>query len=294
MDYVSLKARAEKQWRSLENLKQPVVQIGMGTCGQAAGAQGVLEAVKRSFKELQVLGRIIQVGCIGLCYLEPIMAVRKPGRPFIYYGNLTPEKTKTILRDYLLEDDAKAEWAVCTMGEGAEEGIPAFADLPMIQPQVRIALRNCGLVDPGNIDHYIARGGYSGLQRALMMNPEEVIQEIIASGLRGRGGAGFPTGRKWEITRNASKGAKYVICNADEGDPGAFMDRSLLEGDPHSVLEGVLIAAYAVGASEAYIYVRAEYPLANQRLQTALEQMKTYGLLGRNIMGSRFHVGINI
>jgi NADH:ubiquinone oxidoreductase subunit F (NADH-binding)/(2Fe-2S) ferredoxin len=294
MDYVSMKAEAEKQWHSLEHLTQPLVQIGMGTCGQAAGAQAVLDAVTRSFKEMQVLGRIIQMGCIGLCYLEPIMAVRKPGGPFIYYGNLTPARTKNILRGYLLEEDPKPRWAVCTMGEGSVDGIPPFADLPMIRPQVRIALRNCGLIDPGNIDHYIARGGYSGLQRALLMKPDEVIQEIKASGLRGRGGAGFPTGKKWELTRRASSGTKYIICNADEGDPGAFMDRSLLEGDPHAVLEGMLIGAYSIGASEGYLYVRAEYPLAIQRLETALEQMKTYGLLGRNIMGSRLCFGINI
>jgi NADH:ubiquinone oxidoreductase subunit F (NADH-binding) len=164
----------------------------------------------------------------------------------------------------------------------------------MIRPQVRIALRNCGIIDPENIDHYIARGGYGGLQKALAMAPEEVIREIKDSGLRGRGGAGFPTGTKWEFARKAPGTIKYVVCNADEGDPGAFMDRSLLESDPHAVLEGMVICAYAIGAKEGYVYARAEYPLAIRRLRVAMKQMEEYGLLGRHVMGSDFSFRITI
>lgn len=294
MDFTFTKERAEKNWKALENLRQPLIQIGMGTCGKAAGAEEVYAAAKQTLKQMNLLGRILQVGCIGMCYLEPMMAIRKPGGPFLYYGDLTPKKTEEILWAYLRDNDPKPEWAVCFTGEAPVDGIPRFEELPMIKPQVRIALRNCGIIDPENIEHYIARGGYSGLMRALRMNPGEVIQEIKDSGLRGRGGAGFPTGMKWEFASKAPGQTKYLICNADEGDPGAFMDRSLLEGDPHSVLEGMLIGAYAIGCNEGYIYIRAEYPLAIKRLETALKQMKEFRLLGRNILGSRFGFEIHI
>jgi NADH-quinone oxidoreductase subunit F len=236
----------------------------------------------------------MEVGCIGMCYLEPMMAVCKPGGPTILYGNLTADKTEMILQSYLIEDDPCAKWAVCTLDDARIEDIRLYEDHPMMGPQVRIALRNCGLIDPGNIYHYIARGGYSGLQRALEMYPAEVIKEIKTSRLRGRGGAGFPTGIKWEFARNALERTKYIICNADEGDPGAFMDRALLEGDPHAVLEGMLICAFAIGAVEAYIYVRAEYPLAIERLLKAMADMEQIGLLGNRILGSRFALDIHI
>lgn len=289
-----MKAEADKRYDSFQSLLQPVIEIGMGTCGKAAGAENIAAAVEDFLRQRRLLGRVIHVGCIGMCYLEPIMALRKPGRPLIFYGNLTPEKTEEILESYLINDDPYASLATCTIGGGAIDGILRFSDLPMIKPQVRIALRNCGLIDPENIDHYIAEGGYDGLDKALRMEPEAVIQEIKGSGLRGRGGAGFSTGLKWELARMAPGKVKYFICNADEGDPGAFMDRSLLEGDPHSILEGMLIGAYAIGAEEGYIYVRAEYPLAIQRLKTAIRQMEEYGLLGSNILETDFRFKIKI
>jgi len=294
MDYASIKAKADRQWDVLEKLPQPLIIIGMGTCGRAAGGQEILAAARQSLNRMNLLGRILEVGCIGMCYLEPLIGVRKPGRPFIYYGNLTSARTEEILASYLLDDDPKPQWAAFTQGESSIDGIPCFSELPMIRHQMRIALRNCGLIDPGNIDHYIARGGYSGLHRALSMKPEEVIQEIKDSGLRGRGGAGFPTGMKWEFARKALSMTKYIVCNADEGDPGAFMDRSLLEGDPHAVLEGMLIGAYAIGAQEGYVYIRAEYPLAIQRIEAALLQMGEYGILGENILESAFQFQIHI
>jgi NADH-quinone oxidoreductase subunit F len=294
MDYASMRAIADKQWNWFSKSPQPLIYIGMGTCGRAAGAEKVLSAVELALKRMRLLGRIIQAGCIGMCYLEPMMAVRKATGPFICYGNLTPESVEEILSSLLLRDDPKLDTALCTLGEGSIEGLPPFSELPMIRPQVRVALRNCGLIDPENIDHYLARGGYSGLDKALRMEPEEVIQEIKTSGLRGRGGAGFPTGLKWDFARKAPGDSKFFICNADEGDPGAFMDRTLLEGDPHAVLEGMLIGAYAIGAHEGYVYVRAEYPLAIRRIETALKQMEAYGLLGEHILGSgfRFHIKI--
>jgi NADH:ubiquinone oxidoreductase subunit F (NADH-binding)/(2Fe-2S) ferredoxin len=294
MDYTSLQAKAQREWAWLENLPQPLITIGTGTCGRASGAGEILAAVRKTLKSTGVLARIMEVGCIGMCYAEPLMGVRKPGRPTIYYGGLTPEKTEAILTRYLSRDDPCRRWAEFRCGRGEVDGIAPMEQHPMMRSQVRIALRNCGHIDPTNIDHYIARGGYSGLKRALDMPPEAVIKEIKDSGLRGRGGAGFPTGTKWAFARQAPGRSKYIVCNADEGDPGAFMDRALLEGDPHAVLEGMLIAAYAIGAAEGYIYARAEYPLAIERLEKAIADMQRCGLLGRDVLGSRFRFGVAI
>jgi NADH-quinone oxidoreductase subunit F len=254
----------------------------------------VLETINRELKRHKIKAIVTQVGCIGPCYAEPLVNIIKPGRPHIYYGNVTPELAKQLVEDYLVKDDPCPDLALGTVGEDGVAGVPKLFDLPMLRSQPRIVLRNCGLIDPENINHYIARDGYSGLVRALGMTPEAVIEEIKKSGLRGRGGAGFPTGLKWELCRKSPGTLKYVICNADEGDPGAFMNRSLLEGDPHSVLEGILIGAYAIGASEGYIYIRAEYPLAIERLELALRQATEYGLIGDNILGSDFSFHIKI
>ncbi|MFQ6122720.1 MAG: NADH-quinone oxidoreductase subunit NuoF, partial [Dehalococcoidales bacterium] len=237
---------------------------------------------------------ITQVGCIGLCYNEPLVDIVKPNRPRICYSNVTPEIIPQLIEDYIINDNPRPDLALGTIGDGSVDGIPKLFELPMLKPQLRIALRNCGIIDPESINQYIARGGYSGLVKALGMTPEEVIEEIKKSGLRGRGGAGFPTGLKWEFCHKSPGKIKYLICNADEGDPGAFMDRSVLEGDPHAVLEGMLIGAYAIGATDGYIYVRAEYPLAIERLKLALQQMEEYGLIGDNILGSdlSFHLKI--
>ncbi len=294
MDYTAIKANAEREWKWLENLLQPLIQVGTGTCGKASGADKVIKSVGKTLKEIQVMARTMEVGCIGMCYLEPLMTVRKRGRPAILYGNVTPKNAADIIKRYLLDDDPCLEWAVCTQGEERIKDIPRFEDLPMMRDQYRIALRNCGFIDPTNIHHYIARDGYQGLTRALKMCAGEVTEVIRKAGLRGRGGAGFPTGLKWALTSKEKADGRYIVCNADEGDPGAFMDRALLEGDPHSVLEGMLIAAHAIGAAEGFIYVRAEYPLAIERLETALEQMRRCNLLGNNILGSRFSFNVYI
>jgi len=294
MTYASMKSEADRQWTSLANLTHPLIHVGMGTCGLAAGAQEVLNTIETTISRLGVLCRVTRVGCIGMCFAEPMMAVRLPGQPFVHFGDLTPEDTEEIITRCLLDGDLQPDRALCTQGEGSIEGIPSFESLPMIQHQVRIALRNCGVIDPDNIDHYIARGGYSGLQSALELGPEQVVEQVKQAGLRGRGGAGFPTGLKWGLAAKEPGPTKYFICNADEGDPGAFMDRSLLEGDPHSVLEGMIIGAYAIGAQVGYVYIRAEYPLAIERLHTALAQMEQRGLLGDDILGSGFGFKIKI
>jgi NADH-quinone oxidoreductase subunit F len=288
---------AQKQWDLLKASKIPVIYLGTASCGRAAGAMEVLESVQKTLKENQLKAKIVQVGCIGPCYLEPLMDITLPGRPRISYANVNPEKAKKIIESYLIQGDPQVKMAVGHFGDDGDEftnQVPRFFDLPMLKPQVRVVLKNCGFIDPEEIDHYLANEGYVGLMNAFGKGPEEVISEIKEAGLRGRGGAGFPTYKKWEICRNSPAETKYMICNADEGDPGAFMNRSLIEGDPHAVLEGMLIAAYAIGASHGYIYIRAEYPLAIARLKKALSQIKEYGFLGENIQNSGFDFDISI
>lgn len=294
MNFEEIQKKSEAEWEALEKGDKPHIIIGTATCGRAAGAMAVLETIESELARLSIEANITQVGCIGICYAEPLVEITKPNRPCICYGNVTPQTIPQLIEGYIINDNPLPDLALGTMGDGSIDGIPSFWDLPMLKPQVRIALRNCGIIDPEKINHYIARGGYSGIIKALKMTPQEVLEEIKKSGLRGRGGAGVSTGFKWERLAEAPGDKKYMICNADEGDPGAFMDRSVLEGDPHSVLEGMLIGAYATGATESYIYCRAEYPLAIVRLEIALKQMAEYGLLGDNILGSDFSFHIKI
>jgi NADH:ubiquinone oxidoreductase subunit F (NADH-binding)/ferredoxin/(2Fe-2S) ferredoxin len=289
-----LQKQAMSWWEAWQHSDEPHVLVGTATCGRAAGAKAVLEATKRELSRLGVQATVTEVGCIGLCYAEPLVDIVKPNRPRICYGNVIPEIIPRLIEDYMVNDNPRPDLALGTVGNGSIDGIPNLFELPMLKPQARVALRNCGHIDPGEIKPYIASGGYSGLNRALAMTPEQIIDEVKRSGLRGRGGAGFPTGQKWEFCRKARGNEKYIICNADEGDPGAFMDRSLLEGDPHAVLEGMLIGAYAIGATQGYIYCRAEYPLAIERLRAALAQMARDSLLGDNILDSGFSFQIEI
>ena len=294
MSFEEIKKQAISQWKAMQSSSRPRILIGTATCGMASGAEGILEALNKELAKNNVTADIVQVGCIGLCFAEPLFEVVKPGKPSVFYGNLTPALVADIVRDWLAGDNPRPDLAMGTRGEGTLEGIPRLFDLPVLKPQVRIVLRNCGNIDPANIYHYIANGGYEGFAKVLKMKPQEVIDEVKKSGLRGRGGAGFPTGMKWQFCHDSPGTIKYIICNADEGDPGAFMDRAVMEGDPHAVLEGMLIGAYGIGASEGYVYIRAEYPLAIKRLIVALKQMEECGLLGDNILGSGFNFHIKI
>jgi NADH:ubiquinone oxidoreductase subunit F (NADH-binding)/NAD-dependent dihydropyrimidine dehydrogenase PreA subunit/(2Fe-2S) ferredoxin len=292
-----IRTQAKKKWDLLKASRIPVIYVGTASCGRAAGAGEVLDAVKETLKRKRLKAKIVQVGCIGPCYLEPLLDITVPGQPRISYANMNAPKAKRVIESYLVKGDPSLQFAVGHFGDKdwqSGNGIPRFFDLPMLKPQVRVVLRNCGLIDPEEIDHYVANLGYEGIMRAFQMGPEEVIAEVKQAGLRGRGGAGFPTYKKWEICRSSPGKTKYLICNADEGDPGAFMNRSLIEGDPHAVLEGMLIAAYAIGASHGYIYIRAEYPLAIARLKKAINQMRDYGFLGKNIQHSGFDFDITI
>ena len=283
-----LRRRATEQWNALQSSEKPRILVGTATCGRSAGALEVLETFRRETESRGIDCITLEVGCIGLCYAEPIVCITKPPRPGICYANVTPEKAVQLVEEYLLGDDPVAKYALGTFGNGNGhvDGIPRLCEAPVLKPQVRRTLKNCGFIDPASIDHYLANGGYGGLEKAFSMGPQQALDEIKKSGLRGRGGAGFPTWRKWQFCRDAKGDDKYLICNADEGDPGAFMNRSLLEGDPHALLEGMAIAGYTIGATHGYIYCRAEYPLALERLALALQQAEQYGLLGENILGS--------
>lgn len=294
MNFEEIQKKAKAEWEALEHSDKPHILVGAATCGQAASALAVIDAINSELAKHKIEATLTRVGCIGICYAEPLVDIIKPNRPRICYANVTPEIVPQLIEDYLINDNPHPDLAMGVMGDDSIDGIPKFWDLPMLKPQVRIALRNCGIIDPEKINHYIARDGYSGLDKALKMNPQDVIEEIKKSGLRGRGGAGFPTGMKWQFCHDAPGTEKYLICNADEGDPGAFMDRSLLESDPHTVLEGMLIGAYAMGTTHGYIYCRAEYPLAIERLELALKQMEEYGLIGDNILGSDFSFHVKV
>jgi NADH-quinone oxidoreductase subunit F len=287
-------AQSQSEWQALQSPATARIYLGMASCGRAAGSEEVKEAILAALKKQKISCQLIEVGCIGPCYMEPLMDVAAHGTPRISYANVNPAKAKLIIDKHLGKGEPVRHLAVGHFGTEPVAGIPYFFDQPMLKNQVRVVLKNCGIIDPENIRHYLARDGYRGLEKALALTPDQVIEEIASSGLRGRGGAGFPTGKKWQICRRANGNEKYLICNADEGDPGAFMNRSLLEGDPHAVLEGMLIAGYAIGASRGYIYIRAEYPLAIQRLRIALAQMKESGLLGERILGSRFSFDVKI
>ena len=287
-----IKSRAESQWRGLRDGGKSVIMVGVATCGRAAGALEVLQAIKRELKKQKLDCPVVEVGCMGHCYAEPIVTISKPGYPPICYRHVNPVIAERLVREFILGDDPCLEFVLAALEEN--DLVPSFSDFPRAKFEKKVILKNCGHIDPEQIEHYIANGGYSALAKALQMQPEEIIDEVKRSGLRGRGGAGFPTGQKWEICRNALGKPKYVICNGDEGDPGAFMDRAILESDPHSVLEGMLIAGYAIGARYGYIYVRAEYPLAVRRARIALRQARKLNLLGRNILGSDFSFDIKL
>ncbi|UCD64025.1 MAG: 4Fe-4S binding protein [Candidatus Zixiibacteriota bacterium] len=297
ISFETRREKARRKWDQLEHSKAPVIYIGSATCGRSAGALKVLQAVKETLKEHKLNAKIVQVGCIGPCYMEPLMDIRLADSPRICYANVNPQRARKIIESYLLKGNPLPELAVGHFGENGHpvtEGIPRFFEIPMLQPQVRLVLRNCGMIDPEDIDHYLANDGYQGLLDVLSQKPEEVIEIVKEAGLRGRGGAGFPTYRKWEICRSVPGDQKYMICNVSEGDPGAFMNRALIEGDPHCVLEGLMIASYAIGASHGYVYINSDYHLAIQRLRQAAEQMREYGLLGENILGTGFDFELTI
>jgi len=291
MNFDEIQHQAISQWEALQQKTR--ILVGAATCGRAAGALDVVRAFEAELAKRGSDAIVTPVGCMGLCYVEPLVVIMKPGEFSVCYAKVTSETVRRLVEGYVLGDDPCLEVALGTFEIG-ERGAPFVPELPRFERELRLVMRRCGYINPEDISQYIATGGYKGLVKALGMAPAEIIAEIKASGLRGRGGAGFPTGRKWELCYQALGRPKYVICNADEGDPGAFADRALLESDPHSVVEGMIIAAYAMGTRHGYIYVRSEYPLAVKRFEIALEQAEALGLLGKDILGSGLSFRIEV
>ncbi|GAB4155862.1 MAG: NADH-quinone oxidoreductase subunit NuoF [Planctomycetota bacterium] len=277
----------------------PVFFVGLGTCGLAAGAGAVLHALAEALKSSGKEFCIVEVGCIGFCAVEPLIDVKLPGRARLLTSQLSPADVPDILK-LAFEGDIEALSRKGKIVGQHDEGtawdkVPALSEHPFFARQKRIVLENCGIINPSSMEAYIARDGYKALEKSLKgMTRTEVIDEMKKSGLRGRGGGGFPTGLKWEFCHKAEGPRKYVICNADEGDPGAFMDRAVLESDPHRVIEGMTLAAYSIGANYGYIYCRAEYPLAISQLEKAMADAEKVGLLGENILDSGFDFHIKI
>ncbi len=263
--------------------------------GTGCSSSGSTKLIDLMHEELEKAGiaeevKVVQTGCFGLCALGPIMIVYPEGT---FYSNVTPEKIPTIVGEHLVKGRIVKDLVYSESVK--DDTVVSLNKTPFYKKQMRVALRNCGVINPEVIDEYIGTDGYQALGKVLTeMKPQEVIDEILASGLRGRGGGGFPTGRKWQFAADQNSEQKYVVCNADEGDPGAFMDRSILEGDPHALIEAMAIAGYAIGANEGYVYVRAEYPIAVNRLQIAIGQAREYGLLGKNIFGTDFSFDIQL
>lgn len=278
-----------------EVLQRPAIFVGTGTCGLGAGAAKTLAAVREHVKSKGLDVDIVEVGCIGLCTAEPMVDIQLPGRTRVSFSKVTGERVPALVDSVLagkipfenlvvqIRSDRLTPW----------EGVLFQDQHPFFAPQTRWVLVNCGVIDPDRVDEYVARGGWRALASALRhKTPEEVRNAVVASGLRGRGGGGFLTGEKWKLAAKETADQKYLICNADEGDPGAFMNRAEIEGDPHRLLEGMALAAYAIGASKAYIYIRAEYPLAVRRLEHSIAVAKANGLLGHNILDSGFSLEI--
>ena len=268
------------------------IMVCGGTGCTSSGSEKIIDEFN---KEIAAVGlneevKVIKTGCFGLCALGPIVVVYPEGS---FYSMVKPSDVKEIVDEHLLKGRVVTRLLYDETVQG--DTIKSLNETSFYKHQMRIALKNCGVINPDNIEEYIGYDGYAALGKALTeMTPEEVVKEILDSGLRGRGGGGFPTGRKWQLAAVNAADQKYVCCNADEGDPGAFMDRSVLEGDPHAVIEAMAIAAYAIGATKGYVYIRAEYPIAVQRLQKAIEDARAYGLLGKNIFDTGFEFDLEI
>ena len=289
-----IREEAVRRHNELKDAPVPKISIGMATCGIASGALETKKAFEESLAERNIEAHIRSVGCIGHCYAEPVVIIdhAASGFPPILYHQVTPGKARMLVRSFLEEGDPLFEHVLGAMEEN--EFVPHVMDFPRFNQETRVIMEKCGRIDPEDIYDYIAEGGYETLEKALQLAPDEIIKEIQDSGLRGKGGAGFPSGRKWQFARIAEGQDKVVICNADEGDPGAYMDRTILESNPHQVLEGIAICARAVGAGKAIVYVRAEYPLAVKMVNQAIQQAEEAGLLGNGILGSSFDLEISV
>jgi len=288
--YEELKIKARKKMDAL--MEKTLVMVGTATCAKATGAIEVKDAFIKNIEEKGLDAQVIEVGCMGHCYPEPLVIISKPDFIPLAYGYVDEGMVNLLVEEFLIQEDPCFDYALLAFEPNYY--FPTIEDFPRGIYERKIILGQCGFIDPKDIDHYIFKDGYEGLLKTLGMEPQEVLEIIKDSRLRGRGGAGFPTGTKWEICYNQGEDNKYIICNAEEGDPGAFMDRSIMESNPHQVMEGCIIAGYACGASQGYIYIRNEYPLAVENTKIAIKQARDKGLLGDNILGSDFSFDLQV
>ena len=296
MNFEELKNQADEKWNQLNDSPTPVIRVGTAMCGHASGAFRVIQALKTLLAEKKIDAIIEEVGCIGLCYAEPLIDIKKQGKSRLFFNNVSVNNIEEIVEEYLVNNKIKNASTLGYLGkEGSVFNEPDLNTLPGIALQERIALRNAGHTAPGDIFQYIANGGYSGLNKALStMEPSDVIEEVKNSGLRGRGGAAFPTGIKWSFLVGSPGPTKYILCNCEEGDPGAFNDKGILESDPHTLLEGLLIAGYATGASNGIVFIRHGHDGPINRTEEAIKQAKELGILGKDIFGSGFDFDIEV
>ncbi len=284
--YEELRQSAQEAWKAVQSPARPRLTVSVATCSLAAGVEDTLDTLRAEIERRKLDVDVGITSCNGLCYEEPLVQIAGPDGGTVLYRQITPDRASRLVEETLVKGNACPDLALAVLSGPAVDSVPRIDDLPFWSLQERRLMARSGLIDPEDIDHYIANGGYSGLDRVLSgLSPEEVIQQVSDSTLRGRSGSDFPTGRKWEFLRGAKGSPKYLICNADEGDPGAFVNRVLMEGDPHCIIEGLAIAAYATGASYAFMYLRHEYPLAYERMQKAIAQARERGLLGEGILG---------
>jgi NADH-quinone oxidoreductase subunit F len=284
--YEELRSRAQEAWQAVERPPRTLVRVPVATCSLPGGAQETLDALRREIAERGLDADVGLVGETGLCWLEPLVEVRRPDGGAVLYQKVTPDRVPQLVDGALARDGVARDLAFASIGGQPVDGVMPLDALDFWNVQERRLLARCGVIDPESLDHYLATGGYAGLAQALEQTPEEIIETVKASTLRGRSGSNFPTGQKWDFLRGKTRTPKYLICNADEGDPGAFVNRILMECDPHSVIEGMIIGGYATGASFGFIYIRDEYPLAIERMERAVEQARAAGLLGEGVLGS--------
>ena len=293
--YEDLKARADARWQELTAGERPWIRVGTELNGQAAGALEVVEALRSELDARGIEANVDEVGTLGLSYAEPLVDVLKPGKSRLLFSRVTPEDVPTIIDEYILGDRVPTQLALAYLGDDPIDGVPDLNSMPQYSLQRRIAMRNAGHIAPDDILQYVANDGYAALDKALLqMEPSGVIDDMKASNLRGRGGAGFPAGLKWSFMVNSPGPVKYIACNCEEGDPGAFNDKAILESDPHTLLEGMILAGYATGATNGYVFVRHGHDGPIDRVEQAIEDAYAENILGKNILGSDFSFEIEV
>ena len=290
-----IKAESERRWQSLTGGEVPWIRVGTALCGKAAGADSVLTAIRTELEHHKIQATVSEVGCLGLCYAEPLVDITIPNGSRLFYGNVTLSEVPAIIYPHLVRNEPVADLAMGYLTGPGLEGTQDLDQHPMMKNQNRIVLRNAGTIDPYDIYQYIANGGYSALYKAISeMSPEETLEEVSKSGLRGRGGAAFPTGTKWSFLARSPGPVKYILCNCEEGDPGAFNDKGILESDPHTLIEGMLLAGYATGANYGYVFIRHGHDGPIDRTWQAIRQAQELGILGTNIFDSGFDFDIEV